>query len=276
MKRWMYNALLIFFISVFVISGIFIAQYYIESAQQKSKFDNLSSIMDQAVTTPRPTVSDTPDETVSTTPTEPELVDVVDPDTGETVRVLPEFAQLYAMNNHIVGWITIPGTDIDYPVMQTPDQKDYYLKRDFDRNYSARGSIYVQENCDVFAPSDNIVLYGHRMKDRSMFGQLDKYLEKSFYDENPYIYFDTLQQLHTYQIIAVFTTTANQGEGFRYHAMVDASTPEQFELFVAGCRNISVYDTGVTAQYGDKLICLSTCEYTHVNGRLVIVAKQIA
>ena len=273
MKKWMYNALIIFFAGIFVVSGVFLARYYMESAKQKSKYDKLSEMLSNAPTTARPDVIE---GTPNTEPTQPAMVEVTNPDTGETISILPEFAELYQMNNHLVGWISIPGTDIDYPVMQTPNSKDYYLKRDFDREYSSRGCIYVQETCDVFAPSDNLTIYGHRMRDRSMFAQLDRYLEKSFYEENPYIYFDTIQELHTYQIISVFTTTSSVGEGFRYHTFINATSPENYDQFVKGCKNMSIYDTGVTAEYGDKLITLSTCEYTHVNGRLVIVAKRIA
>ena len=276
MKRWIYNALILFFAGIFLVSGAILAKYFIESAQQKNKYDKLSNMMASAPTTPRPTIPDDPEVTVSTEPTEPPMVDVIDPETGETVTMLPQFAELYKLNNHLVGWIKIPGTDIDYPVMQNTAQDEYYLKRDFDRNYSARGSIYIQENCDMFTPSDNITVYGHRMRDRSMFGQLDKFLDESFCKEYPYIYFDTIKELHTYQILSVFTTTVSVGEGFRYHTFVDAETPEEFDNFVSGCKRMSHYDTGVTAEYGDKLICLSTCEYTHVNGRLVIVAKRIS
>lgn len=274
MKRWMYNALIIFFASIFVISSAFLIKYYYESAKQKEKYDKLASIMSDAPATPRPE-NNVPSGSQGT-PTLPSMVDVTDPESGETISLLPEFAQLYQMNNDVVGWIKIPGTDIDYPVMQTPDHKDYYLKRDFDREYSARGCIYVQETCDVFTPSDNITIYGHRMRDRSMFAQLDRYLDKSFYDEYPYIYFDTIKELHTYQIISVFTTTSSVGEGFRYHTFINAADETEFNNFAAGCKNMSIYDTGVTAEYGDKLITLSTCEYSHVNGRLVIVAKRIA
>ena len=109
-----------------------------------------------------------------------------------------------------------------------------------------------------------------------MFAQLDKYRDPQFRQENPYIYFDTLTRLQTYEVMAVFVTTASQGEGFQYHAFVDAQSEEEFADFVAQCKALSLYDTGIDAQYGDKLLCLSTCEYSRTNGRLVVVAKQIA
>ena len=125
-------------------------------------------------------------------------------------------------------------------------------------------------------PTDNVVLYGHRMRDRSMFAQLDKYEKKSFYEENPYIYFDTLTELHTYQVMAVFVTSAVKDQGFPYHKFVTAVDEEAFNNFVDGCKGWSLYDTGVDAVYGDKLITLSTCDYTIPEGRLVVVAKRVA
>lgn len=272
MKRWMYNALIILFVIIFLVSGGILAKYYIDAAKNNQNYDKLSDIMNGAAITPRPSVTD---DTMNTEPTEPAMVDVIDPETGETVTLLPEFAELYVMNNDIVGWIRIPGTDIDYPVMQKPEIRDYYLRKDFDRNYSRRGSIYAQETCDVLTPSDNVVLYGHRMNDRSMFAQLDKYMKEDFYKENPYIYFDTLNGLHTYQVVAVFLTTASVGQGFPYHSFINAKDADDFDRFISGCKRIALYDTGVTAEYGDKLITLSTCEFSQTNGRLAIVAKRI-
>lgn len=274
MKKWMYNLLIAFFAAVLVISAAYLAYYYIDAYRQHSRYDDLAGMMESDVTTPRPTIDE--EASSSTTAPAPTLVQVTDPETGETVSLLPEFAELYTLNNDIVGWMTIPGTDINYPVMQTPDSPDYYLKRNFDKETSSRGCLYAREVCDVFAPSDNITIYGHRMRDGSMFARLDKYMEQSYCEENPYIYFDTLTGLHTYKIMAVFLTTASVGEGFAYHEFVNAQDASGFEDFVKTCKELALYDTGVTAEYGDKLITLSTCEYSQTNGRLVVVAKRIA
>lgn len=258
MKKWLYNTLLILFIAVFVISGGILAWHYIDSNAQAERYEALSSLRTGQETTPRPQ----PDGTL--------------PAVQEQTDALPEFARLYELNSDLIGWLKIPGTVIDYPVMQTPDRPDYYLKRNFDGENSSHGCIYAREQCDVSRPSDNITLYGHHMRDGSMFAQLDKYRDPQFRQENPYIYFDTLTRLQTYEVMAVFVTTASQGEGFQYHAFVDAQSEEEFAEFVAQCKALSLYDTGIDAQYGDKLLCLSTCEYSRTNGRLVVVAKQIA
>lgn len=272
MKKWMYNCLLILFSCAFLVSLFFLGKYFWEGHVQESLVDDLSALRDE--TAPRPVIGE--DGAVENTDETPTLVQVTDPKTGETRMILPEFVQLYTRNSDIVGWIEIPGTKINYPVMQSPDNRDFYLSHNFDKEYSGRGCIYANEDCDIFAPSDNITMYGHWMGDGTMFAQLHKYKSQDFYKEHAYIYFDTLEALHTYQILAVFTTTASVGEGFVYHSFIDAADEIAFNEFVSSCKALSLYDTGVDAAYGDKLICLSTCEYSQTNGRLVIVAKQIA
>ena len=108
-----------------------------------------------------------------------------------------------------------------------------------------------------------------------MFACLNAYTSKTAWDNNSLIFFDTLTEYHIYKIFAVFKTSANIGEGFSYHQFVDASTEEEFNEFVMMCKELSFYDTGITPKYGDKLICLSTCEYTLDNGRLVVAAVRI-
>ncbi len=277
MKKWMYNVLIAIFSLVFVVSLGVLAKYYYDAYTQANRYDDLSELMEQDGEVTRPTVSEQmeklPENDQEDTSS---LTQVVNPETGETVSLLPQFKELYLMNQDIVGWIKIPGTDIDYPVMQNLKTTDYYLKRNFDKEKSARGCIYVRELCNVFTPSDNLTIYGHRMRDRSMFAQLDLYLKQSFWEENPYIYFDTIKEMHTYKIIAVFKTSGTVGQGFAYHEFVEAKTEAEFDSFIGTVKDLSLYDTGLTAEYGDKLISLSTCEYSINNGRLVVVAKRVA
>ncbi len=278
MKRWLSNLLIIVFAVVFLVSAFFLGRYLLDSRQSQRQFDELAQLMEQAMPTVPPVQEQesVQGESAAQDITEPvsELVEVIDPKTGETVQVLPEYAELYKRNSDLVGWIAIPDTKINYPVMHTPDRTDYYLYRDFYGEDSTHGCIYVREQCDVQAPSDNVVIYGHRMRDRSMFGSLSDYEDKAFYESHKYIQFNTLTERHTYEVLAVFKTVATQS-GYAYHLFVDAADEAAFDTYVADCKAMSMYDTGVDAQYGDKLITLSTCEYSQDNGRLVIVARQI-
>lgn len=177
--------------------------------------------------------------------------------------------------SNMVGWISIAGTTVNYPVMQTPNDPNFYLKHNFEKAYSDLGVPYIQEDCDL-AASDNLIIYGHHIKGQKMFGALESYKDKDFYEEHKSIQFDTLTEQAEYEIVAVFKTVAYSSEGFRYYDFVDAEDEKAFDEYVSKCKEFALYDTGVTAKYGDKLITLSTCEYSAQNGRLVVVAKKIA
>lgn len=274
MKRWMSNVLIAVFAAVFLLCAYFLADYFMDSRQRQNEFASLADLVEQVQQEQEQTKTTDPAET-ETAPADSGLVQVTNPETGETVDVLKEYAQLYLMNNHLVGWMELEGTKLNYPVMQTPDSTDYYLHKGFDRSYSAHGCLYAREECDVGAPSDNITVYGHNMKDGSMFAPLFKYENKRFWEQNPYITFDSLTEHRTYQVMAVFYTTASEGEGFAYHLFEDAADEAEFYDFVDTCKELAIYDTGVTASYGDKLITLSTCEYSRTNGRFVVVAKRV-
>ena len=184
-----------------------------------------------------------------------------------------KYGALYEQNQDFVGWISVADTRINYPVMQTVEIPNYYLRRGFDKNYNYYGVPYVAEHCKL-ETSDNVVIYGHHMDNGSMFSDLNKYLTPSFYPDHSLIQFDTLTEFGTYQVISVFTISAL--ETFAYHLFADAADEAEFNAFIAECKSRSRYDTGVTATYGDRLITLSTCEYSQANGRLVVVAKKIA
>ena len=291
MKRWMTGVLIGLFAVVFVVSGIVLADYLLEDYRGQREYNELAEIVEQARQT-MPTSSTepsedptadtassgdtTPTETTEPKPTGPVLTPVTDPETGETVEVLPEYAQLYLMNNDMVGWMKLEGTKLNYPVMQTPDRPNYYLERGFEKKFVSGGSLYAREICDVAGPSDNVTIYGHNMKTGAMFAVLLKYRHESFFKEHQLIQFDTLQERHTYQIFAVFRTTASVGQGFEYHQFIDAYDQQEFDAFVSECKRLSFYDTGITPQYGSKLITLSTCEYSQLNGRFVVVAMRVS
>ena len=158
--------------------------------------------------------------------------------------------------------------------MQTKDNPNFYLKHAFDKSYSSYGVPYMQENCDI-GISDNLVLYGHHMNNGSMFSDLCKYEDETFYQEHKTIRFDTLEGFGEYEVIAAFKTVAYSEEGFKYYHFVQAENEEDFDGYIAECKELALYDTGVTAEYGDQLITLSTCEYSRTNGRMVVVAKLL-
>lgn len=157
--------------------------------------------------------------------------------------------------------------------MQSPDRPDYYLRRDFSGKYSYYGTPYAEEKCDV-GVSDNTVIYGHNMKNGTMFSALENYLSEDFFKEYRYIEFDTMSSFGRYEIIAVFKYDAASSE-FKYHEFINADSQTEFDEYISECKTRSIYDTGTSAKYGDKLITLSTCEYSRKKGRLVVVAKKL-
>jgi sortase B len=272
MKKALYIIVIMILIIAFCVSAFLVARYVLEGKKQADRYEDLANIKNQAQTSV-PTQAAKP--SVTTEPSKPGFEVISDP----TVEggILLDYAELHEMNPDMAGWIKIEGTKVDYPVMQTStNNKDFYLKRDFDKQDSVRGSIYAREECDLDKPSDNITIYGHNMADGSMFHSLMSYTEKSAWDYNSLIFFDTLKERHIYKIFSVFKTSANAGKGFSYHQFVDAQNETEFNDFVTNCKNLSFYDTGITPKYGDKIICLSTCEYTLNNGRLVVAAVRIS
>ena len=273
-----YYALLTLFSAVFLYCAWYLADYWLNSKRQADAYADLAAQVEAARPT-APQIETLPQNTALPGETAGEALPNVHTQQPEDQvnekGILVEYAPLYEMNPDMAGWISIEGTGINYPVMHTPDRKDYYLQRNFQGEYSAWGCIYAWEACALEAPSDNVTLFGHHMKDGSMFAELDGYTEQEFWEEHPYIRFDTLKAHHTYVIFAVFTTTASKGQGFAYHEFVDADDQEAFDAFIDQCISLSLYDTGIAPEYGDKIICLSTCEYSRQNGRLVVAAVRI-
>ncbi len=185
-----------------------------------------------------------------------------------------KYKDLYEQNHDFIGWIRIDDTPIDYPVMQSKDNPEFYLRHNFNKEYSRFGVPFVQANCDI-ETDDNIIIYGHNMRNKTMFNTLTKYSDKEFYDNHKFVHFDTLNESNLYEVIAVFKTRAYSDNGFRYYDFTKANTEEEFNAYIEKCKALSFYETCLTAEYGDRLLTLSTCEYTQNNGRLVVVAKQI-
>jgi len=256
--------ILLLLLGVFSFSAWKVGSYVLDAMEQKRKYDQLAQMVAQVQST-RPTAPALTETTPATQPPEE-----TESPTEPSLPVLPEYEELLSLNPDLVGWVKVPLTAISYPVMQTPDSPQYYLYRNFYREASDRGCIFAQEECDIAAPSDNVTIYGHCMKDGSMFAGLANYTYKSYWKDHQTIQFDSLYEARTYRVFAVFKTSGTAGEGFAYHTFVNAASPAEFTSFVSQCKELAFYDTGITPEYGDKLLCLSTCEYTMANGRLVV------
>ena len=278
MKKWVTNLLLIIFCAVFLVSAYFLVDYFLDSRKQQNQFSELTQLIEQAQQT-QPTVSEDPVILDPDAPIQeadgPVLVQIADPETGELISILPEYAELYLLNNDFIGWISIEGTNLNYPVMYHPESTDYYLRKDFYEQYSSHGCVYVREACSLDPHSDNVTIYGHNMLDGTMFHALHSYKKQSFWEEHKTITLNTLDEYREYEVMAVLQVDASVTADFQYHLFVDAADETHFAQYVNTCKERAYYDTGVTAEYGDKLITLSTCDRSITNGRLIVVAKLI-
>ena len=256
----------VLFTALFVFSGFMALRQYRDTKQSAEAFNAVADLVKPAPTSAPTPVEDATGEDGTEAPVTDEPV--------PTLTSYDKYADVYNANADFIGWLTIEGTNINYPVMQTPNNPDFYLKHSFDKGYSEYGVPYMQENCRL-GLSDNCIIYGHHMQDGSMFADLCKFESEDFYKEHKTFRFDTLGAYGEYEIVCVFKTSVYSADGFKYYHFVDAANAEEFNAYLSTCQALALYETGVSAQYGDRLLTLSTCEYSRTNGRMVVVAKLI-
>ena len=202
-----------------------------------------------------------------------EIVEIVEPkeDDNEDKKNLEK---LYDLNNDFIGWLEIEKTTINYPIMQSKDKPNFYLDRDFYKNYSSYGTPYISEQCDINM-SDNIVIYGHHMKNKAIFGALEDYKKEEFYNNHQIITFETLDKKTEFQIFAIFKTTAYRNNSFKYYEYINFQNINDYDNYIKKCKELSLYETNKRPHSKCELLTLSTCEYSKQNGRLVVIAYEI-
>lgn len=232
--------------------------YYYFAQRTQADYDNLSDLKGStALAAPSVTIHYSKDEDIELT-------------------VLKEYETLYNKNKKLIGWLKIDDTTIDYPVMQTTNN-EYYLDHNYNQEYDKNGSLFLDADCDVVHRNTNLIVYGHHMKSGKMFGNLNKYSSESYCKEHSTIQFDTIYEKGTYEVMYVFRSRIyNEDEiVFKYYQFLDAASEQEFNSNMQEMAAISLYDTGVTAGYGDELLTLSTCDNSEEDGRFVVVAKRI-
>ncbi len=272
LKDHILNILLVFFILVFVGSGGYLGYYYWQINRSESRADELEQKIEN-------------DDEFATE--EFYYATAGDAEMGKEAlsmyvevdgkMILRKYSQLYADNTDFIGWLYIPGTKVGYPVMYTPEDEEFYLRKNYDKEYSTAGSLFVSKYSDVVKPTDNVVIYGHNMKAGTMFHDLLNYQDESYYQEHKTVVFNTIYGNAEYEVIAAFQTNIKEVEdtSFKYYQFFDADTAAEFDEYVNNCKALTPYDIPVTAKYGDKLITLSTCSYHTDEGRYVVVAKRV-
>lgn len=244
-KKFIYFFIIILLIGIMLISIYFI---YKELKQNKEQEDNFEKLI--------------------------EIVENTNNENNNNDNEKIDLTKLYKLNNDLVGWIKIDNTSINYPIMQSKNNPNYYLKRDFYKKYSTYGTPFLSEQCDIYK-SDNNIVYGHNMKNKKMFGELENYKKEIYCNEHQIIELTTLEKISKYQIFVVLKTTAYNNSSFKYYDYIDFQNEEDYKNFINKCKELSFYKTNKTPEYKNRLLTLSTCEYSNENGRLVIVAYEV-
>ncbi|RAP75163.1 class B sortase [Paenibacillus montanisoli] len=180
--------------------------------------------------------------------------------------ILPTIIPLLKLNEEAVGWIRIEGTRIDYPIVKAQDNQ-FYLKHDFKKNRSSGGSIFMDYRNGIDLLDQNTVLYGHRMKDGSMFNDLVKFQDKAFLQKHPTIQLKTKYEVTAWRIFAVYVTDV----GFDY-TRPQYKSDDDFRLFVDTIKSKAKLPDDWTISKEERILTLSTCSYKFHNARLVVQA----
>lgn len=247
-----YTVAMIFFGAVFLVSAGLLVKRFLDDRKTENEFASLQAMIDTTT-------------------------DAQDP-TGENVNPNgAKFAALRDKNSDFIGWISIDGTNLDFPVMYAPTNKDFYLRHDFNKEYSIYGVPYLDEKTTLGAnaESDNLIIYGHNMKTGTIFGCLTGYKKADYYQQHPYIEFDTVYGDAQYEVFAAFAIDVVNDTSFVYNQYVDMDE-ESYNAYVEEVCRRSDVDTGIRPAYGEQLLTLSTCEYSTDNGRFVVVARRVA
>lgn len=191
--------------------------------------------------------------------------------------VINPYRDSFLANSDMAAWLHIPGTEIDYPVMWTPADEEYYLRRGFDGSANRNGCLILDTDSCLEPLTTNLIIHGHNMKSGAMFGTLTDYEDEDFCKEHMQIILYTEECQRNYEVLAVFRSQVYKktDQVFKFYKFFQVDTAEEFDDFYQNIKALSLYDTGVTAEFGDHFITLSTCSYHVTNGRFVVVAKEV-
>lgn len=192
-------------------------------------------------------------------------------------EILPEMTSLYSENSDLVGVLDVVGTDINYPVVQTPNDPEYYLRRDFYGDDSTAGTLFVDYRCDIVNPTTNTIIYGHNMRSGTMFGGLKRFLDHDYYQSHKTIIFKTLYEEQEYEIVGVGLSAVgyDDDDTYKYYNFINAVTGSELQDFLDNIQSLSVYDETIDIEATDKILTLSTCNSYTEDGRMFVVAKRV-
>lgn len=186
-------------------------------------------------------------------------------------EVSGEYQELFLKNPDLVAWLTIDGTKIDYPVMWTPEDPEFYSHRGFDKKDSQNGLLFLDKGSRINEYGGNLIVYGHNMKNGSMFADLLRYGKKSYWEGHKSIQLDTLQESRRYEIFAA----GKSGDPKALPYGFTTASEKECRAALEGMQALSLYDTGEKGNWGDDFLTLSTCDYSTKDGRFVVMARRV-
>ncbi|MBP3808498.1 MAG: class B sortase [Eubacterium sp.] len=263
-KTAILNTLLVIFILIFLGSGTYLGLYFYKIRKAENSFDDVKKLIKE-------------DGSKDPETGKKQDTDFTSYETIEGNLVQSKFADVYTKNPDFIGWLTIPGTNVDYPVMYTPNDEQKYLHMDFNGDYSSSGTLFAAAGSNPLKARDNTLIYGHNMKAGTMFHALLSYESESFYKEHSKITFNTTFEDAEYEVIAAFRTKIDEDDpnSFKYYEFFKAENKEEFDEYVQKVKSLTPYNIEESAVYGENLLTLSTCAYHTNEGRYVVVAKKI-
>ena len=226
--------------------------------QEQNTFDQLTLLV----------IPSEPEVSVERVPPEQPTAEAVS-DSTEPEATERNLAPLFEQNRDCIGWLSIPGTTLDYPVMHTPEVPLKYLRRDFFGNRSQSGVPFLDWRCNL--TDDNLIIYGHNMKAGTMFAGITAYTDDAYRKSHPVIEFETEQGCVSYIIFAVVRLRKTD----RWYSFLRAEDKDSFCRAVADIRNRSLYDAGITPCPGQQMLTLSTCYGSHDDDRLVVIGAAL-
>lgn len=253
----------ILLLTLFLFSAWKVYSILHEYRSAERQYDSLSQTV-VATSAPQPLSTPAPSQVTEETPAEE-----AEPQIVELSPISIDFEELKKLSGDIVGWLYMPDTVINYPVVQGTDN-DYYLRRFYDGSPSSGGTLFVDYVCPADFSGANTIIYGHNMMNGSMFATLNQFKDQSFYDEHPVIYLNTPAQNYK---IEFFTGYVSDPEGRIYTSSFPSA--EAYGAFLDEIRSYSVFDSPVSVTTNDRIVTLSTCAYTGVDRRFVLAGKLI-
>lgn len=252
-KNKVLNIIIFLLVLAFLASGLYLFRYFWNARQAEDELGELQQIRSESLSDDSGEIRDT---------------------AGRTI--LKAYRRLYQKNKDLIGWVTVKDTKIDYPVMQTKNDPEYYLHRNYKKEEDVNGLPFLDAKCDTEDPNSNLMVYGHHMKSGLMFAHLEDFEDPSFYEKHKVIQFDTLYEKRQYEVVAVFRSRIykENENGFKYYSYGGALSKKQYNTYVENCKKLSIHNTGITPRYGEQLLTLVTCAYHTEDGRFVVVARR--